>query len=50
MAHIKMGVCTWTFGDQPLRLSAERVAALGFGDVELLGDLNRYSAAEAGKV
>jgi sugar phosphate isomerase/epimerase len=50
MANFKLGVCTWTFGDQSLSLTAARLASLGFDGVELAGDLRRYSAAEAGKI
>ncbi len=44
------GVCTWTFGDQPLAEIGRRLAALGFDGVELAGDLARYSPAEAGRL
>lgn len=46
----KVGVCTWTFGDQPLESIARRLVDLGFDGVELNGDLSLYSAAEAGRV
>jgi D-psicose/D-tagatose/L-ribulose 3-epimerase len=45
-----LGVCTWTFGDLPLADVALRLADLQFSGVELLGDLSRYSAAEAAAV
>lgn len=45
-----LGVCTWTFGDIPLREICERLAALSFDGVELLGDLTLYSAGEAERV
>lgn len=48
--QIKVGVCTWMFADQPLSITAERLAALGFDGVELLGDLSRYSAKEAAQI
>lgn len=41
------GVCTWTFGDQPLEVTAKIIASVGLNGVELLGDLARYSGAEA---
>lgn len=44
---MKIGVCTWTFGAQPLAITAQQVAERGFDGVELLGDLAQYSAAEA---
>jgi sugar phosphate isomerase/epimerase len=44
------GVCTWTFGDQPLAEIGRRLVALGFDGVELAGDLARYSPAEAGRI
>lgn len=36
-----VGVCTWTFGPRPLPEVLGRVARLGFGGVELFGDLAR---------
>ena len=42
-----LGVCTWTFGDLPLSDIARRLAELGFDGVELMGDLDAYTAAEA---
>lgn len=50
MPAYKMGVCTWTFGDQSLHEIVERLASLGFDGVELFGDVTRYSATEAGKL
>lgn len=47
MARFPIGVCTWTFGALPLPEIARRCASLGFDGVELLGDLNRYTAREA---
>ncbi|MDY6876177.1 MAG: sugar phosphate isomerase/epimerase family protein [Chloroflexota bacterium] len=47
---IPLGVCTWTFGDQPLGEIAQRVAALGLDGVELMGDVARYQASEAAQV
>ena len=46
----KVGVCTWTFADQPLVVTAEQLAGLGFDGVELLGDLSLYAAAEAAHI
>lgn len=43
----KLGVCTWTFGDQPLAVIAQALAEMGFEGVELMGDLGRYTAADA---
>ena len=43
----KVGVCTWTFADQPLAVTAQQLATLGFDGVELSGDLALYSAREA---
>ena len=45
-----LGVCTWTFGDLSLSEIAQRLSILGFDGVELLGDLDRYRAAEASHV
>ena len=42
-----LGVCTWTFGDQPLAFIAQRLADLGFDGVELLGDLSLYTPQQA---
>ena len=47
MTNFELGVCTWTFGDQPLATTAQQLAALGFDGVELLGDLDLYSTAQA---
>lgn len=44
---MQYGVCTWTFGDQPLVTTAKTLAAIGFDGVELLGDLALYSAQAA---
>jgi sugar phosphate isomerase/epimerase len=46
----RVGVCTWIFADQPLPVTAGRLAGLGFDGVELLGDLSLYSAKEAARV
>jgi len=43
-------VCTWTFGGEPLAGIARRLAALGFDGVELAGDLDAYTAAEASTI
>lgn len=47
---MQYGVCTWTFGDQPLSQTAKTLAELGFAGVELLGDLSLYSAKEANNI
>ena len=46
---MQFGVCTWTF-NQPLATTAQTLAKLGFDGVELLGDLEQYSAVEARQV
>src|SRR5262245_54108997 len=46
----QLGVCTWTFGDLSLAQIASRLRALDYDGMELLGDLNRYSAAEAASI
>jgi len=43
---MKVGVCTWIFGGEPLEKTAQRVAAMGYDGVELLGDLERNRAGE----
>jgi D-psicose/D-tagatose/L-ribulose 3-epimerase len=45
-----LGVCTWLFGEMPLAEIARRVQGLGFDGVELMGDLEQYSAAEAARI
>ncbi|HUF39612.1 MAG TPA: sugar phosphate isomerase/epimerase [Anaerolineales bacterium] len=47
MTTFRTGVCTWTFGDLPLEHIARDASVLGFDGVELLGELNRYTAHEA---
>jgi D-psicose/D-tagatose/L-ribulose 3-epimerase len=47
---INLGVCTWTFGDRPLTDIAQRLHALGFDGVELMGDLKRYQPQEAAQM
>jgi sugar phosphate isomerase/epimerase len=47
MTTFRTGVCTWTFGRRPLAEIARTAAAAGFDGVELLGDLDRYTAREA---
>lgn len=42
----RIGVCTWTFGSIPLERTVERVARLGFGGVELHGDLEAFAAPD----
>ncbi len=41
-----MGVCTWTFGDQPLADIARWLTELDYDGVELAGNLSRYSPDE----
>lgn len=50
MQSYQLGVCTWTFGNLSLADIAQRVANLRLDGVELLGDLDRYSAREAGQI
>lgn len=45
-----LGVCTWTFGDRPLAEIAQRLAALSYDGVELMGDLNAYQPGTAANV
>ena len=47
---IDLGVCTWTFGDLPLEEIAQRLQALGFDGVELVGDPSLYTAKQAAAV
>jgi D-psicose/D-tagatose/L-ribulose 3-epimerase len=47
---INLGVCTWTFGNLPLVEIAQRLHALGFDGVELMGDLAAYRPLEAARV
>lgn len=42
----RIGVCTWTFGATPFERTIERVAALGFGGVEIHGDLEALRAPD----
>lgn len=44
------GVCTWIFGDEPLRHLLERIAQMGFSGVELLGDLDKYNPRSVRKL
>jgi sugar phosphate isomerase/epimerase len=44
------GVCTWIFGDLPLGDVAARVAALDYDGVELLGEVEKHQASEAGEL
>jgi len=46
----QLGVCTWTFGGQPLATTAASLAGLGFDGVELLGDLDLYTAEQAAQI
>jgi D-psicose/D-tagatose/L-ribulose 3-epimerase len=47
---IRLGACTWTFGNLSLNEIARRMSALGFEGVELMGDLGHYDAKEAAQV
>ncbi len=47
---LRVGSCTWMFGDRPLADVARRLQRLGLDGVELMGDLGRYQAAEAARV
>ena len=47
---MKFAVCTWTFGNQSLAKTASTLAELGIDGVELLGDLDLYSAQEAAQI
>jgi D-psicose/D-tagatose/L-ribulose 3-epimerase len=49
-AEHKLGVCTWMFGDMPLKEIAGRLEKLGFEGVELMGDLALYRPEEAEQV
>ena len=44
------GVCTWILGDLPLAEIARRVTNLGYDGVELLGEIEKYPAAEAKRI
>jgi D-psicose/D-tagatose/L-ribulose 3-epimerase len=48
--RFNVGACTWLFGDMPLAEIARRIQVLGLDGVELMGDLERYSAREAAQV
>ncbi|MEW5717704.1 MAG: sugar phosphate isomerase/epimerase family protein [Chloroflexota bacterium] len=41
------GACTWIFGDLPLPEIAKCLARLGYSGVELLGEIEKYPAAQA---
>lgn len=45
-----LGVCTWTFGDKPLAVIAQRLTALNYDGVELMGNLESYAAVEAAQI
>ncbi|MGH2374366.1 MAG: sugar phosphate isomerase/epimerase family protein, partial [bacterium] len=42
-----LGVCAWIYGDAPLDETLARIAAAGYDGVELPGEPDRWSAAEA---
>jgi D-psicose/D-tagatose/L-ribulose 3-epimerase len=46
---LKIGSCTWMFGDLRLDDIVQRLQVLGFDGVELMGDLSLYRPAEAGR-
>ena len=46
----QLGVCTWTFGDMSLAEIAQRLAALNYDGVELMGDLTAYQPTEAAQI
>jgi D-psicose/D-tagatose/L-ribulose 3-epimerase len=46
----KLGSCTWMFGDMPLGEISQRLAAIGYDGVELVGDPELYSPAEAARI
>ncbi|MGD8792307.1 MAG: sugar phosphate isomerase/epimerase family protein [Anaerolineae bacterium] len=48
--QIRLGACTWTFGDLSLREITRRLRALGFDGVELMGELAQYTAEEAAQI
>jgi len=43
----QLGVCTWTFGDMQLAEISANLQRLNYDGVELMGNLNRWAAAEA---
>lgn len=47
---LKLGACTWPFGDLSLSEIAQRLKNLGFDGVELRGDLTLYQPGEAGQI
>lgn len=44
---MRFGVCSWTFGEQPLETTAQEIAELGYDGVELLSNLQTYSARDS---
>jgi len=42
-----LGVCTWTFGPQPLERTAATLRALGYDGVELHGDVDAFTPSRA---
>ncbi|TCR64591.1 sugar phosphate isomerase/epimerase family protein [Bosea sp. BK604] len=42
-----LGVCTWTFGPQPLERTAATLRTLGYDGVELHGDLDAFTPSRA---
>ncbi|MEW5959319.1 MAG: sugar phosphate isomerase/epimerase family protein [Chloroflexota bacterium] len=46
----QLGVCTWTFGDISLAEIAQRLAALDYDGVELMGNLDACQPAVAAKI
>ena len=41
----QVGVCTWTYGNQPIEETCRSIAELGFDGIELHGDLEQFTAA-----
>jgi sugar phosphate isomerase/epimerase len=50
MQQIKIGACTWIFGDMSLVQIAQRLNAYQFDGVELMGDLEHYDPLEAARI
>ncbi len=47
---MKIGICTWIFGDQPLAATAARLQGLGYDGVELAGRVDSFRAGEVNRV
>jgi sugar phosphate isomerase/epimerase len=46
----KIGVCTWTYGEQPLADIVKRVHQSGFDGVELFGNVRDYKPAQVNQL